>query len=147
MVWVLFVLSLIELVVVHFLVALKWPMIGWTLTIISALGAVWLVRWILSFKRLPHELGDEGLTLHLGSLMSVDLDFDNIASIQTSFEPGALEKKGKLNLAFIAHPNRCFELKQPIMKDKARVYVRFDDPAAFDAAFDKAIEMRAIVFN
>lgn len=134
MVWVLFVLSLIELVVVHIFVALMWPILAWILTTLSAFGAIWLAWWIFSFKRLPHQISDQGLTLHLGTLLKLDLEFENIAGIKSSFDPGALDKKGIMNLAFIAHPNRCFELKQPIKKNKDRIYVRLDDSASFDKA-------------
>ncbi len=142
MMWVLFALSLIELVVVHLFVALNWPVIGWTLTIISALGAIWLVSWILSMKRLPHELVGDALTLRLGSMKSLTLPLANIAHVKTGWEQGALDQKGIINLAAIAHPNRCLELKDPIEKGKSRVFLRFDDAASFDAAMkDQGFEI------
>lgn len=137
MMWVLFALSLLELVVVHIFVALKWPVIGWTLTTISALGAIWLVWWILSLKRLPHELCDRVLTLRLGTMKTVTVALDNVSAISSAWEPGALDKKGNINLAAIAHPNRCLELKEPIEKGKTRVFFRLDDAAAFDALMKK----------
>ena len=114
MMWVIFALSLIELIVVHLFVALKWPLIGWTLTILSALSAIWLVFWILSFKRLPHQLRGDELTLRFGSMKRVALELGNIACVKTDWEQGALNQKTIINLAGIAHPNRCLELKQPI---------------------------------
>ena len=83
-------------------------------------------------KRLPHELRDNELILRFGTLKTVEVLLDNVSAITTIFEPGALQKKGKINLAGIAHPNRCLELKEPIEKDKSRVFIRLDDPAAFD---------------
>lgn len=132
MMWALFALSLIELVVVHIFVALKWPVIGWTLTTISALGAIWLVWWIFSLKRLPHELRDGALTLRLGTLKSVEVALDNVSAIKSTWEQGAHDDKASLNLAAIAYPNRCLDLKEPIEKGKARVFIRCDDPASFD---------------
>ena len=132
MMWVLFVLSLIELVVVHIFVALKWPVIGWTLTILSALGAIWLAWWIVSMKGLPHELREDELVLRFGTLKTVEVSLGNVSAITSAFEPGALEKEGNINLAGIAHPNRCLELKEPVEKNKSRVFIRLDDPAAFD---------------
>lgn len=134
MMWVLFALSLIELVVVHIFVALKWPVIGWTLTTLSAIGAIWLVLWIFSMKRLPHELSGDTLTLRFGSMKTLDVAVDNIAQITSTFEPGALEKKGIINLAGIAHPNRCLNLKQPTEKGKTQIYIRLDDVSEFDRA-------------
>lgn len=137
MMWVLFALSLLELVVVHIFVALKWPLIGWTLTTISALGAAWLVWWILSMKRLPHELRDGVLILRLGAMKTVKVALENVSDITSSWEPGAFERNGNLNFAAIAHPNRCLELKEPIKKGKTRVYIRLDDAAEFDVALAK----------
>lgn len=134
MMWVLFSLSLLELVVVHIFVALKWPMIGWTLTTLSAVGAIWLVWWILSMKRLPHELRDGVLILRLGAMKSIEVALNNVADITSSWEPGALERKCNINLAAIAHPNRCLELKSPIQNGKTHVFIRLDDATEFDAA-------------
>lgn len=134
MMWVLFVLSLIELVVVHLFVALKWPLIGWTLTTISAIGAVWLVRWILSFKRLPHELRNGVLSLRLGNLKNVEVALENVSGVKSSWEQGAHDDRASLNLAPIAHPNRCLDLKNPVDRGKTRVFIRCDDAASFDLA-------------
>lgn len=134
MMWAFFVLSLIELVVVHIFVTLKWPLIGWTLTTLSAIAAIWLVWWIFSLKRLPHVLESGVLSLRLGSMKQVDVELANIERITSSFEPGALQKHGNINLAAIAHPNRCLELKEPIEKGKMRVYIRLDDVVEFDRA-------------
>lgn len=133
MMWVLFALSLLELVVVHIFVALKWPVIGWTFTTISAFAVCWLVWWILSMKRLPHELRDGVLILRLGAMKTVEIALDNVADITSSWEPGAIERRGNINLAAIAHPNRCLELKKPTKKGKERVFIRLDDAGHFDA--------------
>ncbi|WP_298333346.1 hypothetical protein [uncultured Erythrobacter sp.] len=136
MMWVLFAISLIELVVVHFFVALKWPMIGRTLTTISALGAIWLVWWILSMKRLPHELCESVLTLRLGTMKILKVELGNVKRITSAWEQGALDKKGIINFAAIAHPNRCLELKDPIEKGKSRIFIRLDDAVEFDRALE-----------
>ncbi len=134
MMWVMFALSLLELIAVHFFVAIKWPYVGWPLTIISAIGAIGILVWIRSFRKKPHRLADGQLTLNFGSLKSVTLDLANIARIKRGWEQGALEKKGHINLAGIAFPNRCIELVEPLEKGKTRVFVRLDDPGAFDDA-------------
>ena len=139
MMWVLFALSLIELLAVHFFVALKWPWIGWPLTILSAIGAVWLVYWILSFRRLPHALEGETLMLRLGTLKAVKLQLSDIAGVSMHWEDGATTARDAINLAGIAYPNRCVELREPIRKGRKRVFVRFDRPAEFDHALELAI--------
>lgn len=138
MMWVLFALSLIELVVVHFFVALKWPLIGWPLTIVSAIAAIWLVVWIRSFQRLPHRLDDEGLLLRLGNLKSVRVDIADITRIARGWESGATNAKDAINLVGIAYPNRCIELAKPIEKGRRRVFIRLDHPDKFDTALTEA---------
>ena len=136
MMWVFFVLSIIELVVVHIFVALKWPYIGWPLTILSAIGAVWILFWIRSFRQRPHALEGNALQLNFGSLKSVNIDLANVARVRTSLEQGALEKKDAINLAGIAYPNRSIELNEPIEKGRTRVLVRVDEPMPFGAALE-----------
>ncbi|MEM7664679.1 MAG: hypothetical protein AAF250_02380 [Pseudomonadota bacterium] len=138
MMWVLFALSLVELAVVHFFVALKWPWIGWPLTIISAIAAIWLVVWIRSFQKLPHRLDDEGLLLRLGNLKSVRVGVADIARIARGWESGATNAKDAINLAGIAYPNRCVELVEPIEKGRRRVFIRLDHPDEFDTALTEA---------
>jgi len=130
--WVLFAIAIIELIAVHLLVALKWPLIGWPLSILSALGAVWILVWIRSFRTHPHVLDAEVLTLSLGRFKTVRLASSDIASVTASWEQGALQKSTALNLAGIAFPNRCIKLHQPTENGKAKVYIRLDEPDRFD---------------
>ena len=136
MMWVFFALSIIELVVVHIFVALKWPYIGWPLTIISAVGAVWILFGIRSFRQRPHTIDEDTLELNFGNMKSVRLDLANIAQVRSSLEQGALQKKDAINLAGIAYPNRSIELIEPIEKARSRVFIRLDEPAMFDAAIE-----------
>lgn len=134
MMWVIFALSLVEMGAVHLFVAIKWPYVGWPLTIISALGALSILFWIRSFRRCPHLLDGERLRLRLGSLKSVIVALSDIARITGEWEPGAVKAKGSMNLAGIAYPNRCIELAAPTARGRQRIFLRLDDPAAFDAA-------------
>lgn len=134
MIWVMFGLTLFELIAVHFFVAIKWPHIGWPLTIVSAISAVWILFWIRSFRTKPHTLSGNMLTLNFGNLKSVGLELENIARVRRGWEQGALEKKGHINLAGIAFPNRCIELSHPLDKGRNRVFVRLDAPDEFDEA-------------
>lgn len=138
MMWVLFAIALIELVVVHLLVALKWPLAGWPLTIASALGALWILVWIGSFRSNPHVLNGDKLILSFGRFKSLEVSLNDIASVSSSWEQGALQKKDAINLAGIAFPNRCLELLKPARKNKSRVFIRLDEPADFDQALNQA---------
>ncbi len=137
MMWVFFVISLIELFVVHLFVALKWPMIGWTLTTISAIGAIWLLFWIRSFRTRPHALNDGKIELNFGSLKKIALDFDQIERVSRGWESGAVQAKNAVNLAGLAYPNRCIELKEALEKGRERVFIRLDEPEGFDEALSE----------
>ena len=134
MMWVMFALSLIELAAVHLLVALRWPLVGWPLTIISAIGALYILYWIHSFRRRPHELDGDQITLRLGALKSVTVPLESIKRVRTEWEQGVLQAKSAVNLAGIAFPNRCLELNRPVKHSKTQVYVRLDQPEPFDQA-------------
>ncbi len=138
MMWVLFALSIIELFATHFFVTMKWPHVGWPLTILSGAGVVWIFVWIRSFRRLPHVLDDGSLLLRLGNLRRVSIDITNIERIRRGWEAGAAEQRGAINLAGIAYPNRCIELNEPVRKGAQRVFVLVDNPDEFDVAMSGA---------
>ncbi|MBD3728108.1 MAG: hypothetical protein IE933_00195 [Sphingomonadales bacterium] len=133
-----FALSLVELFAVHFFIALRWPMIGWPLTILSAAAAVWMVFWIRSFRRLPHGLDRDGLTLRLGLLKGTRVDLAQIARVSRGWEQGAVKARDAINLAAISYPNRCIELAGPIRRGKSRIFIRLDEPEGFDSAMLEA---------
>ena len=133
MMWAFAALAVIELVVVHLFVALRWPWIGWPLSIVSAAGVVWLVVFIASFKKRPHRLEDGVLHLHAGIRHHLTIPLENISRIAAEWEQGAIEAGDAINLALIAHPNPAIHLVEPLGKWR-KVFVRLDDPARFDAA-------------
>jgi hypothetical protein len=136
MLWVIVVLAGCELVGAHLLLALWSPMAAWVLSALTLAGVVWLVRWIASWKRLPHELTDDRLRLHVGSLRHLDVPLAAIARITGEIPPGILRAPGTRNLVPMAHPNRLIELHAPLpgRRPTRRIAIRLDDPAAFDAA-------------
>ena len=139
MLWVFSALAVTEMVVVHLFVALKWPWIGWPLTILSALSVIWLIGWIRSWPRLLHRLENGTLTLHFGSLRSVAVPLADIAEVTPAVD--ALRDPGTRNLVPIAYPNRMIVLKSPApgRRGTMRYAIRVDDPGAFDAAMAEAM--------
>ena len=139
MLWAFFSLAVIEAVAVHVFVALRWPWVGWPLTILSVATVLWLVRWIVSWKRLPHTLRDGVLTLNMGRLRTIAVPLDAIRVI-TPVDGQRLKARGTTSLVPIAYPNRIVELRHPIGKRATmRIAIRPDDPAAFDAAMARAL--------
>jgi len=135
MAWVLFGLASIELVVVHLLVALRWPWLAWPLTALTAASLAWIVLWIRSMARLPHMLGEGSLLLRAGSLRQISVPLGAISVVRRSWPPGAHKEAGVRNLVPLAYPNRMLVLSPPLADRRPvhAVMIRLDDPAAFDA--------------
>lgn len=133
-------LATLELLLVHLFVALKWPRIGWPLTVVSAISLVWLIAWIRSWRRMPHELDGNLLILRMGSLRSMSLPLAAIEGISTKVSRDILKQPGTRNLVPVAFPNRLILLREPLpdRRRTIRVAVRVDDPASFDAALSAA---------
>lgn len=134
MMWVLVALSVVEMLAVHLFVALKWPHIGWPLSVLSALGIVAILVWIRSFRRLPHRLEGSMLELRLGGLKTRRIALAQIERVARGWQVGAVDGRDAINLAGIAYPNRCIRLTEPLRRGRHLVFIRLDDPAAFDAA-------------
>ena len=137
MLWAFVALATIELLVVHLVVSSHWHRAAWPLSAITGLSLLWIVRWVRSFRRLPHRLTENELILNLGSLRSVTVPLSSIAAVHDQWDAAVLRDKATLSLSPIAYPNRMIELDPPLaIKRRAlsRIAFRVDDPAAFDAA-------------
>jgi len=136
MLWVFVALAGCELIGAHLLLALWSPRAAWVLSGLTLLSVIWLLRWIASWKRHPHELTAECLRLHMGSLRHVEVPLAAIAGVSGELAPGILKARDTLNLVPIAHPNRIIALRVPLEtgRTRHRIAVRLDDPVAFDAA-------------
>lgn len=136
MLWAMVTLAGCELVGVHLLLSVWSHRAAWVLSVLTLFSMVWLVRWVTSWKRLPHELHADRLRLHMGSLRHVDVPLDGIAGLRADVSADLLKAPGTRNLVPIAHPNRVIELRAPMADRRGtrRIAVRFDDATAFDAA-------------
>lgn len=136
MLWVFVALACCELVGVHLLLSLWSAKAAWAMSVLTLLTVIALVRWVISWKRLPHELSDDRLRLHFGSLRHVDVPLANIARISGELPGEVLRAADTRNLVPLAHPNRMIELCAPLpdRRGTRRIAIRLDDPAAFDAA-------------
>jgi hypothetical protein len=144
MMWVLVGLASIELVVVHFLVALWDWRVALVLSLASLASVIWLVGVIRSFRRLPVVIGDGVVRLRAGQLKTIDVPLAEIAEIRTQWPGDALKARGALNLALIAYPNILVELRAPLAGRRraiCRIGHRFDDPSTFHTALTDAIRL------
>ncbi|MCY7397865.1 MAG: hypothetical protein LH466_03370 [Sphingomonas bacterium] len=134
---VLAALAVIEMLVVHLFVSLKWPSVAWLLTIVSTASIIWLVRFITSFKRCPHTIDADHLRLRMGSLRTIDVPLMQVAQVRRQWESGAETNRDTANLVPIAYPNRLIDIHPPINGRRGplrAIAIRLDEPAAFDAA-------------
>lgn len=139
MMWVFVAIASVELVVVHFLVAMWRPWVALTLSVLSLAGILWLVAVIRSFRTLPVRIGDGRLVMRAGRLRSIETTLGNVAGLRGHWDAAALKERGILNLALIAYPNVVVDLREPIVTKRGSVRAiahRLDDPHAFVAAIE-----------
>jgi hypothetical protein len=136
MLWAFFALAVAEMLAVHLFLVLKWPGLAWPLTVLTALSLVWLIGWIRSWARLPHELVDGQLHLHMGSLRCVCVPVTQVARVVRQVDAPRLARPGARKLVPLAFPNRIIELVEPLPGRRAirALAIRLDDPADFDSA-------------
>lgn len=136
MMWMLVLISGIELLVVHFLVSF-WS--GTAALILSALTAaiiVWIVLLIRSMKRLPVWIGEGRLVMATGRLKRIETPLANVAGVRGAWTAADLRSSRVLNLALIAYPNVIVDLVEPIAGTRpvSAIAHRLDDAPAFVAA-------------
>ena len=135
--WAFVALATIEVLVVHLVVSSHWHRAAWPLTTVTGLSLLLIVRWVRSFRRLPHRLSERELVLNLGLLRSVTVPLSSIAAVRDQWDGEVLRDKATLSLSPIAYPNRMIELDPPLAGKRCalrRIAFRVDDPGAFDAA-------------
>ena len=136
MLWALTALGVMELFIVHLLVALLWSRTAAVLLSLLTIGFIaWLVLLIRSLGRLPVLVDGSTILMRVGFLRAVELRRDDVAAVRTAFSGQELKQPGVLNLALLAFPNVVVEMKQPFEGRKLRLIAhRLDEPAAFVAA-------------
>jgi hypothetical protein len=131
--------SLVELCVVHLLIALLWS--GWValaLTLISLSGMVWLIALVRSFRTRPVELTDDRLLMRAGFIKAIDLPRANVLRLRSDVTGAEVKAAGTLRLSLLAYPNIVIDLVAPVSIGRRRVTAvahRLDDADAFAQAF------------
>ncbi len=132
--WAFAALAGTELVVGHFLLALLWPKIAVFVTLVTAAFVMWLIWWILSWKRCPHQLSGDQLIFHMGSLKSVKIRLEQVAHISRNVTGDLLKLGGTRNLVPLAFPNRLIVLNAPLgdRRRTSSLAIRVDETSEFD---------------
>jgi hypothetical protein len=138
MMWVLMGLSLVEIGVVHLLIALLLShIVALLLSAFTAAFLLWLVLLIRSFARLPVLVSERAIVMRAGFLRSVEIPLEGVATVRGAFSGDEIKRKGVLNLALLAFPNVLIELRQPLSVGRRSIKAvahKLDEPAAFFAA-------------
>lgn len=149
---VILVLQLLELGVVHVLVAIWSPTAALILSALSAAGLVYLVGLLKSFRLKPVLLDDHGIRVRTGILVDRHIPLAAIATVRTSFSSAEVKRQGTNEAGLFAWPNILVELKQPIddpgllrpHRKMTAIAFRLDEPNEFvrlvEQARAKAVE-------
>ncbi|HEX8446652.1 MAG TPA: hypothetical protein VF649_08560 [Sphingomonas sp.] len=133
--WALFGLGMVEMLVVHGLVALWWPRVAMLLSVVSIGGLVWVGRLIRSFRRMPVTVSGDVLTMRVGRLRTVAVPVSAISGLRDAWSATDLKQQGVVNLGLLAYPNIVIDLDPPVAGRRAwpirAIAHRLDDPAAF----------------
>ena len=134
--WMLIVVMTGELAVDHFLLWLWSPTAAAVVSAISVAALAWLIRAVLAMRRMPVELGDEMLTMRVGTIRRVDVPIGQVAGLRASWDGEAIKHRSVRNLALIAYPNVVVDLTEPLPGRRCvrAIAHRLDDPAGFEAA-------------
>jgi hypothetical protein len=135
---------LIETAAVHLVLVSRLPLLAFTLTTLSVLAIIWLVRDYLALGRQVVQLDDETLRLKVGRRFDISVSLANITRVlRPSFRdlptPGTNQGRDYLNLTKPASPNVLIVLQKPIRvrftaglhRLVSRFSLHLDEPDAF----------------
>ena len=141
MMWVAVTLSLVELVVVHALLAVWWPRVATVLSLASVTAIGWLVWAIGTLRSRPSVVAHDAALLRAGAIKRVTVPIAAIDSLHPGgWTDAEVKARATLNLALIAWPNVVVRLREPIMLGRRRIDAiahRLDDPDGFAAALER----------
>ena len=130
-------ISVVEALVVHFLLSFWSPALALILTLLTIAGIIWMIALLRSFKRLPVLVGKDAVTMRVGTLRSLHIPAGQLGGLRLNVSGEDVRKPGVLNLALINHPNVLIDLDPPLASRRRPirgVAHQLDDPAGFAAA-------------
>jgi hypothetical protein len=139
MIWALIGISVVELGLVHLLVALLWSRwVALGLSLVTLGTILWLVRLIRSFRTAPVEIEGDRLLLRVGDLKAIALKRADVLRLRGDFTGAQIKAPGMLKLSLLAYPNIVVDLAAPVQVGRRRIVAvahRLDDAPAFAKAF------------
>lgn len=139
MLWVLVAVAVVELTVVHLLLALWQPVVAGVVSLLSLAVVGWLVAGIASFRRSPVLLDRDTLIMRVGPLRRIAVPVANIAVVSGERSRSDLRAMRAVNFALVAHPNVVVTLAPRLRRGRRTIGAlahRLDDAPAFLRALD-----------
>lgn len=142
MLWVLLGLQAIELSVTHLLISHWSERAAIVLSLLTAVGIVYLIGFIRSLRLHPILLNAEGLHIRTGLMLQRLVPYDDIIEVAAFPDSEAVKAADTLNMAVLAWPNMIVRLRQPLPRKRhlparppiAAIAFRPDRPDEFLAA-------------
>lgn len=142
MLWVLLALQAIELGVTHLLISHWSERAAIVLSLLTAIGIVYMIAFIRSLRLHPILLTEEGLHLRTGLLLQRHVPYAEIAEVSAIPASEQVNSPATLNMSILAGPNMIVHLREPVprrrlLRDRPPVTAiafRPDQPDAFLAA-------------
>lgn len=136
---VILVLQLCELGVVHLLVAIWNPTAAIILSALSAVGMVYLIGLLKSFRLKPVLVQRGGIRVRAGILIDRQISFNAIANVRTSFTSEEIKRADTNEAGLLAWPNIFVELSEPVAdpgpfrpnRKMRAIAFRLDEPSEF----------------
>lgn len=135
----LLVLQLVEMTVLHLLVAHWSRTAALALLAVSGAGLISLIALVKSFRLRPVLIGPDGVRVRAGLLIDRLIPFDAIAAIEPQVTRDVVRAPATLNAALLAWPNVVLRIDPPLPRPAGlrrrppvdRVALRLDDADAF----------------
>jgi hypothetical protein len=146
--WALLAIATVEAGVVHLLLFHWLPAVALAILALSVLAMLWLVALLISFRKHPVELGENGLRVRTGFLVDTHVPLDEIAFAQSGFAPADYAQGSLLKASLLAYPNAVVLLRRDIVlpgpfgrrKMVHAVALALDEPTRFLAAVKQRLE-------
>lgn len=146
--------ALVELLVVHLLVARWSAAAAWGLTAVSAYGMVWMMGHFQAVRLRPIVLAPDGLLVRIGLLWSVRVPYGGIVRIREARGSAAPARSGPgyLRAVTLGDPRLLLELASPVevegpygyrKRGVTRIGIAVDDGSAFREELARRVGVEA----
>jgi hypothetical protein len=137
---------LVELVPVHILLSTWQPVAAWIVSALSIYSLLWVIGDYHAIRLTPVRLTDERLEVRIGRRWSVDIDVDQISSIEVVNGSFDEDESSAVDISLIGAPDVILEVRDEheltgpfgIRKGFKTLALSMDNPSEFIRAVERA---------